>query len=142
MRDWPTVFLCHKYLSVLDAEKYYVYMANYEGTDIYCDRIIPTKSDGERQITVVKETVGVIAYYHTKPHWPVHIVVTPKRHVPSLLELEDEPELAQELLGVINGIAQEVMEREGAARVLTNFGEYQDSKHLHFHISNGRPIAQ
>ncbi|MEO8574469.1 MAG: HIT family hydrolase, partial [Pyrinomonadaceae bacterium] len=29
---------------------------------------------------------------------------------------------------------------KGAARVMTNLGEYQDSKHLHFHVNSGERI--
>ena len=106
----------------------------YTGTDIYCDLIIPRIVD----IRIVKETDNVLAYYHTKPYWPVHIVVTPKIHVNSLLELSDQ--LALELLAVIKEVAKQVNENEGACRVLTNLGEYQDSKHLHLHISSGQPL--
>jgi len=84
---------------------------------------------------IVKETENVIAYHHTKPFWPVHIVVTPKHHVPSLLELDDK--LAIELLAVVKEVAAKVKDENGACRILTNLGDYQDSKHLHIHINNG-----
>lgn len=108
-------------------------MPEYDGNDIYCDVIIPRKMD----ITVIKETGNILVYYHTKPHWPVHIVATPKKHVSSLLELDDI--LAIELLAVIKEVAKSVNEKEGACRILTNLGEYQDSKHLHIHITSGNP---
>lgn len=106
-------------------------MANYQGNDIYCDLIIPKKI----HVEIIKETENVLAFYHTKPYWPVHIVVTCKHHVASLLELDNE--LAIELLGVVKQVAATVRDKEGACRVLTNLGEYQDSKHLHIHVSNG-----
>ena len=109
-------------------------MTNYTGSDIYCDLIIPRKID----VKVVKETDTILAYYHTKPFWPTHIVVTPKVHVDSLLELEGP--LAEELLAVVQEVAREVKDREGAVRVQTNLGEYQDSKHLHVHVSSGQPL--
>lgn len=109
-------------------------MIDYQGDDIYCDVIIPRKIE----IKVIKETDNVLAYYHTKPFWPVHIVVTPKQHVLSLLELEGE--LALELLEVVKEIATKVKDENGAARVMTNFGEYQDSKHLHLHVSSGKSL--
>jgi histidine triad (HIT) family protein len=28
----------------------------------------------------------------------------------------------------------------GACRVITNLGEYQDSKHLHWHVAAGQPL--
>lgn len=107
-------------------------MSNYQGNDIYCDLIIPKKTGFE----LVKETKNVIAFYHTKPHWPVHIIVTPKTHVDSLLELSDE--LALELLTVVKEIAAVVTADFGSCRIITNLGDYQDSKHLHFHISFGK----
>lgn len=109
-------------------------MTDYQGEDIYCDVIIPRIIE----IDVVKETDKILAYHHTKPFWPVHIVVTPKQHVLSLLELDDE--LTLELLLVVKEVAKTVKEESGAARVLTNLGEYQDSKHLHIHVSSGKPL--
>lgn len=109
-------------------------MRSYRGNDIYCDLIIPRKID----IEIVKETENILAYHHTKPYWPVHIVVTCKRHVPSLIELEND--LAVELLDIVKQVAALVKEKEGACRILTNLGEYQDSKHLHIHISSGAPL--
>ena len=68
----------------------------------------------------------------------MHIVVVPKRHVASLLEAENE--LLIELFAVIKEVAASVTNEHGAARVLTNLGEYQDSKHLHFHVLSGDQI--
>jgi histidine triad (HIT) family protein len=109
-------------------------MTAYKGSDIYCDLIIPRKVP----IIIIKETKNVIAFHHTKPHWPVHIVVTCKQHVPSLLELKNG--LAIEMLNVIKEVAKSVNSKEGASRILTNLGDYQDSKHLHVHICSGTPL--
>ena len=112
-------------------------LLNYQGNDIYCDLIIPRKID----IQVVKETENMLAYHHTRPYWPVHIVVTPKKHVASLLELVDEsPAFVKEFLALVREIAAGVKEKENAARVLTNLGDYQDSKHLHVHIGSGQKL--
>lgn len=107
----------------------------YNGNDIYCDLIIPRKVD----IKIVKETNNVLAYYHTKPHWEIHIVVTPKKHVASLLEMSEESEtLAREIFKVLTEVAKEVRDKYGACRIVTNLGDYQDSKHLHFHVAHGK----
>jgi histidine triad (HIT) family protein len=47
-----------------------------------------------------------------------------------------------ELLDVVKQVAAQVVEEKGAARVLTNLGEYQDSKHLHFHVYSGAQIRK
>ena len=51
--------------------------------DFYCDEVL----SGRTAVRVVAETEEVLAYHHTRPFWPVHIVVIPKRHVPSLIDL-------------------------------------------------------
>lgn len=105
--------------------------------DFYCDEAL----SGLTPINKVLETENVLAFHHTRPFWPVHIVVIPKRHVSSLLTLEsNDNALLIELFDVIKQIAAKVVEDHGAARVLTNLGKYQDSKHLHFHINSGDPL--
>ena len=100
--------------------------------DFYCDEVL----SGRTAVRVVRETDNVLAYHHTRPFWPVHIVVIPKRHVASLFTIEDDA-LLLELLRVVREVAKEVLDEHGACRVLTNLGKYQDSKHLHWHVSSG-----
>lgn len=104
-----------------------------EISDFYCDEVF----SGRTPVEKVVETENVLAYHHTRPFWPVHIVVVPKQHVSSVLEVNDD--LLLELFGVIKQVAAKVHADTGAARVLTNLGEYQDSKHLHFHVNSGEP---
>jgi histidine triad (HIT) family protein len=52
---------------------------------------------------------------------------------------ESDGPLLLELLGVIREVAKQVLADHGACRVLTNLGKYQDSKHLHWHVSAGEP---
>ncbi len=69
-------------------------------------------------------------------------MVVPKRHVRSLTTLtaEDEP-LVRELLAVVATVAAQVETEHGAARVLTNLGRYQDSRHLHVHVASGERLT-
>jgi histidine triad (HIT) family protein len=101
--------------------------------DFYCEEVL----SGKTQVEKVVETENVLAYHHTRPFWETHIVVIPKTHVDSLLVVDNE--LLIELLEVVRIVAADVLREKGAARVLTNLGEYQDSKHLHFHVSSGDP---
>jgi|SRR5215213_7736408 len=105
--------------------------------DFYCDEVLTGKTPVEK----VFETSNVLAYHHTQPFWQTHIVVVPKRHVSSLLALDKpDDELLLELFEVIKKVAADVMASTGAVRVLTNLGEYQDSKHLHFHVNSGEQL--
>ena len=99
--------------------------------DFYCDEVL----SGRTRVDVVWETDNVLAYHHTRPFWPTHIVVIPKRHISSLLALEEsDGPLLLELIGVVQEVARQVLAEHSACRVLTNLGEYQDSKHLHWHV--------
>jgi histidine triad (HIT) family protein len=105
--------------------------------DFYCKEVL----SGKTLVETVFETDNVLAYHHTRPFWETHIVVIPKTHVSSLLTIEDD-KLLIELIDAVKQVAAKVVEEKGAARVLTNLGEYQDSKHLHFHVYSGSPIRK
>ena len=110
---------------------------NYTGNDFYCDVALKDTSSLRKEY----ESEHVLAYHHTRPHWQVHIVVVPKKHISSFATLskEDAPVLL-ELLEVLKTLGTKVAREFGGARILTNLGIYQDSKHLHFHINSGQPI--
>ena len=102
--------------------------------DFYCEEVL----SGKTQVKKVFESENVLAYHHTRPFWETHIVVIPKTHVDSLLTVQKE--LLDELLDAVKTVASLVLGEKGAARVLTNLGDYQDSKHLHFHVNSGEQI--
>jgi len=105
--------------------------------DFYCDEVL----SGRTAVKRVIETANVLAFHHTRPFYPAHIVVIPKRHISSLLALEEtDNALLLELVAVIKRVAAQVVEEHGACRVITNLGEYQESKHLHWHVVFGRPL--
>jgi histidine triad (HIT) family protein len=110
---------------------------NYTGTDFYCDvalkGLVPLRKEYESE--------HVLAYHHTRPFWPVHIVVIPKKHISSFTTLsDDDTPILLEMIAVMKTLAAKVTAEHGAARILTNLGRYQDSKHLHFHINSGEPL--
>lgn len=103
-------------------------------TDFYCEQAI----SGRTPVEVVAETDEVLAFRHTRPAYPVHLVVVPKQHTPSLLDLgAGGEELLAKVLAVVRTVAAEVTAEHGACRVITNLGRYQDSKHLHVHVVSG-----
>ncbi len=103
--------------------------------DFYCDEVL----NGKTPVEKVLESENVLAYYHTNPAYEVHIVVIPKRHISSLITLnEEDNELLLELFSIIKQVASKIVSEKGACRVITNLGEYQDSKHLHWHLVYGK----
>ncbi len=99
-------------------------------SDFYCEEAL----SGRTPVRVVRDTSEVLAFHHTQPGYPVHIVVVPKRHILSLLELPSEPETLRDIMAVLADVSGEVAREHGAASIVTNLGAYQESKHLHFHV--------
>ncbi|MEV7085926.1 HIT domain-containing protein [Streptomyces sp. NPDC093085] len=100
-------------------------------SDFYCHQAIP----GLVPIKVVVETEDVLAFEHTNPSHPVHVVVVPKKHTSSLIDLgAGGEELLAKVMAVVGEVAAQVKEEHGAASVTTNVGLYQESQHLHFHV--------
>lgn len=117
----------------------YPYNMNYDGNDFYCDVALQGVADLRKEY----ESEGVLAFHHTRPTWPLHIVVVPKKHIPSFTAISTEDNaVLGELFHVLKKLAMKVEARHGAARILTNLGSYQDSKHLHFHITSGKEISK
>lgn len=107
-------------------------------SDFYCDRVL----SGLEAVEIVHESADVVAYHHTRPFFArAHVVVVPKIHVDSLLDPEADAVLPA-ILTAVQHVARQVLEQCGAARVLTNLGEYQDSKHLHWHVYAGSELYE
>lgn len=107
-------------------------------SDFYCDEVL----SGHTAVEVVAETATVLAFQHTRPAWPAHIVVVPKQHAASLIDLgPGGEELLGDVIAMVRQVAERVTTDNGACRVVTNLGAYQDSKHLHFHVLSGDRLA-
>lgn len=103
--------------------------------DFYCDFVF----SGKVKVNEIKETDNVLAFYHTKPSWTTHIVIVPKKHIPTLLDLEDK-ELIEEIFDVAKQIIKKYNLGKTNFKIITNGGKFQDSKHLHFHLVSGKPL--
>ncbi|MEU5425920.1 HIT domain-containing protein [Streptomyces olivoreticuli] len=94
-------------------------------SDFYCNEAL----NGRTPVRVVIETPTVLAFHHTNPSHPVHIVVVPRDHIPSLADLGDaDPARLDEVLDVVRQVAAQVETEYGACTVVTNLGRYQESK--------------
>lgn len=94
--------------------------------------------------SIVYEDGEIIAFRDVNPVAPVHILVIPKKHISSLIDLTKEDEIVVgKIYTVINQIAkQEGIDKKGF-RVVVNCGEDggQEVKHLHFHILGGKKLG-
>ena len=102
--------------------------------DFYCEQVI----SGKTKVEMVYESDNVLAFHHVRPRYQSHIVVIPRKHVRDLAQLEDEVVLV-EMLRVIQDIARDTLKEHGTCRILTNLGEFQNNRHLHWHVVS-RPL--
>lgn len=94
--------------------------------------------------TVVYEDEEILAFKDIHPVAPVHILVIPKKHIESLVELTSEDEaVVGRIYTVINKIAKQENIDEKGFRVIVNCGEDggQEVKHLHFHLLGGKKLG-
>jgi len=90
---------------------------------------------------VAYEDDNVVAFHDINPQAPIHLLIVPKKHITSVMEIEDEENL---LLGDIILTAQNLarennLDKKGF-RIVVNTGEEggQTVNHLHFHLLGGR----
>ena len=95
--------------------------------------------------SIVYEDDEIIAFKDIQPAAPIHILVIPKKHIPSLVELETEDEkVIGRIYTVINQIAEEQGVKEKGYRVIVNCGKDggQEVGHLHFHLLAGKKLGE
>jgi len=93
----------------------------------------------------VYEDELVVAFNDISPVAPVHVLVIPKKHIASLLELtsDDNQLMLHIMANVIPKIANEQGLAENGFRLVVNTKEDggQTVPHLHFHILGARAMA-
>jgi len=81
----------------------------------------------------LRETETLMAFHHPKPAYPFHVLLVPKKAVPSLKELD--PADAVFLMDLYSTVQYLVNEFQlSAYRLIVNGGEFQDFPQLHFHL--------
>jgi histidine triad (HIT) family protein len=99
---------------------------------------------GEIPSRKVYEDADVLAFHDVRPQAPVHFMLIPKRHVPSLYELapEDAPAMGK-IMTMAGKLAREQGANDGF-RMIVNTGKvgHQDVMHVHVHvIGGGEPLG-
>ena len=99
----------------------------------------------DRQIPadIVFEDERCLAFRDVNPQAPTHVLLIPKKPIPSLDALADEDaQLMAHLWQVIRDLARQ-LDLGGGYRVVVNCGPDggQTVDHLHFHLLGGRPMA-
>ena len=98
---------------------------------------------GEIPSTKVYEDGSVLAFNDINPEAPVHILLIPKNHITSMVDINEENSA---VVAHIFEVAAKIAAEKGFAdgfRVVSNCGDSagQTVKHLHFHLMAGRDFG-
>ncbi len=93
---------------------------------------------------IVYRDEEVVAFRDINPVAPTHLLIIPKKHIPSLAHLPDaEIPLIGHMVKVANQLAREGGVAESGYRLVINCGEQggQLVLHLHMHLLSGRKLS-
>lgn len=95
---------------------------------------------GEVPSNKVYEDDKVLAFRDINPQAPVHVLLIPKKHYTSIMDVDAET--FSYMLGIIKKLAVDLGIAEKGFRAVINTGEdgQQSVKHLHIHILGGRSM--
>jgi len=94
--------------------------------------------------SIVYEDERMIAFDDINPQAPVHVLLIPKEHYPSLNEIpEDKKDVLSHLILKAREIAREKEIGERGYRIVLNTAREsgQDVLHIHFHLLGGRQMS-
>jgi len=99
---------------------------------------------GKLKSETIYQDETIVAFKDVNPKAPVHVLIVPRKHVGTLLELEPDDE---GIIGHVFRAAADLAERLGIAqsgfRVVVNCGADagQTVFHLHYHLLGGRRLG-
>lgn len=91
----------------------------------------------------LRETRSLIAFYHPKPGYPIHILLVPKKAIGALTALTDgDQEFIGDLFSTVQSLVSELNLEQAGYRLIVNGGKYQEVAQLHFHLVSGVSLAE
>jgi len=90
----------------------------------------------------LRETETMLAFYHPRPSYAVHVLLVPKKAIRSLIDLSpgDDVFLA-DVFRTTQELIKELDLDASGYRLVVNGGEFQDVPLLHFHLISGESIS-
>ena len=84
----------------------------------------------------LRETDLLLAFYHPKPSYPLHILIVPKRQIHSMMMTlqPSDVDFLVDLMATVQSLVQEFHLDETGYSLITNGGDYQDVPQLHYHL--------
>ncbi|MFA5871525.1 MAG: histidine triad nucleotide-binding protein [Parcubacteria group bacterium] len=95
--------------------------------------------------TILFEDEDVIAFRDTNPIAPVHVLVIPKKHIASVVDItEGDVNLMGKLVYAAKKVADELGISEKGYKLLFRVGEHggQEVEHIHLHLIGGARLSE
>ncbi|MDI6704364.1 MAG: histidine triad nucleotide-binding protein [bacterium] len=96
---------------------------------------------GKIQGDILYEDDKVVAFSDINPQAPVHVLIVPKKHIPTILDVKErDMDIVSHIYSIVNRIAEDKGLSSKGFRVVLNCKDDggQAVYHLHFHLLGGR----
>ena len=108
------------------------------GECLFCKMVV-----GEIEPDIVYEDDDVLAFRDIQPQAPFHVLVIPRKHIPTINDIgEDDETLVGRLFGVAAKLASDAGIAESGFRTVMNCNgdALQTVFHIHLHVIGGRKL--
>lgn len=91
---------------------------------------------------IIYENENVIAFKDLSPKAKIHVLIVPKKHYETILDIDDK-EILNDMLVAVKEIAKKYNIDEQGFRLINNCKEYggQEVMHLHIHMLGGEKLT-
>lgn len=99
---------------------------------------------GEIPSEKIYEDEDILAFKDINPATPIHVLVIPKKHISTLMEIEQEDsELMTKIMRAIQKVAKQLGVDKSGFRLIANCGpdSGQEVMHIHFHLLAGKKMG-
>lgn len=92
----------------------------------------------------VYEDEEILAFKDINPATPIHVLVIPKKHISTLMEIaQEDSELVAKIMQAIQKVAKQLGIDKSGFRLIANCGpdSGQEVMHIHFHLLAGKKMG-
>jgi histidine triad (HIT) family protein len=100
-------------------------------------------AEGSIKADIVYQDESVLAFKDINPEAPVHILIIPRKHIESVVDLnEKDIDVIGHIFMVAKKLSAEFKISESGFRIVNNCGKdgLQSVNHIHFHLIGGRTM--
>jgi len=102
-------------------------------------------ANGEAPANLRYEDDQIVAFDDINPKAPVHVLIIPKKHIESSLDLaEEEDELVGRMVRVAVRVAEKMKIADSGFKIVINTGRDSGQliDHLHLHLLGGKTLER